>query len=128
METVYEAAIEEGGLTGDAHFEPQSIRQLLLADAETLEALDLTPGDIRENLTLSGVSVMQLRPGTTLAVGDAQVEITKECTPCRVMEAVRPGLMRELSGQRGMYARVVRPGTVRLGDAVQVLEPALSQQ
>jgi MOSC domain-containing protein YiiM len=127
MEPVYDASLEEGGLTGDAHFEPQSIRQLLLADAEALESLDLAPGDIRENLTLRGVGVMQLRPGTTLAVGDAEVEITKECTPCRRMDGVRPGLMRELSGQRGMYARVVRPGTVRPGDAAQVREPALSQ-
>ncbi len=127
MEAVYDVALEEGGLTGDAHFEPQSIRQLLLADAEALEALDLAPGDIRENLTLRGVGVMQLRPGTTLVVGDAEVEITKECTPCRVMEGIRPGLMRELSGQRGMYAQVIRPGLVRPGDAVQVRQPALSQ-
>jgi MOSC domain-containing protein YiiM len=127
MEPVYDAPVEEGGLAGDAHFEPQSIRQLLLADAEALEALDLAPGDIRENLTLRGVGIMQLRPGTTLSVGDAEIEITKECTPCRRMDEVRPGLMRELSGQRGMYARVVRPGTVRPGDPVQVLESARSQ-
>lgn len=124
MEPASAAVLEEGGLTGDAHFEPQSIRQLLLADVETLEALDLSPGDIKENLTLRGIGVMQLRSGTTLAIGDAEVEITKECTPCRRMDEVRPGLMRELSGQRGMYARVVRPGAVRAGDAVRVLEPA----
>ncbi len=127
MEPLSDAALEEGGLPGDAHFERQSIRQLLLADAEALEALDLAPGDIRENLTLRGIGVMQLRPRTTLAVGEAEVEITKECTPCRRLDEVRPGLMRELSGQRGMYARVVRPGTVRPGDAVQVIEPALSR-
>ncbi|HEX2069087.1 MAG TPA: MOSC domain-containing protein [Actinomycetota bacterium] len=127
MEPVRDAALEEGGLAGDAHFEPQSIRQLLLADAEALEALDLAPGDIRENLTLRGIGVMQLRPGATLAVGEAEVEITKECTPCRRLDEVRPGLMRELSGQRGMYARVVRPGMVRPGDAVHVIEPALSR-
>ena len=98
---------------------------MLLADAEALEALDLAPGDIRENLTLRGVGVMQLRPGTMLAVGDATVEITKECTPCRRMEDIRPGLMQELSGQRGMYARVVSPGVVRPGDAVRITEPAL---
>ncbi len=125
MEPAPDAVLEEGGLTGDAHFEPQSIRQLLLADAEALEALDLSPGDIRENLTLRGTDVMALRPGTTLAIGGAEVEITKECAPCRRMDEVRPGLMRELSGQRGMYARVVRGGSVRPGDAVRVLEAEL---
>ncbi|HEX2089077.1 MAG TPA: MOSC domain-containing protein [Actinomycetota bacterium] len=125
MEPVHDALLEEGGLAGDDHFEPQSIRQLLLADAEALEALSLAPGDIRENLTLRGVGVMQLRPGTTLAIGDAEVEITKECTPCRRMEDVRPGLMRQLSGRRGMYARVVSPGAIRPGDPVRIAEPAL---
>ncbi len=125
MEAVVDAALDKGGLPGDAHFQPQSIRQLLLADAEVLEGLDLSAGDIRENLTLRGVRVMQLLPGTTLGMGDAEVEITKECTPCRVLDGVRPGLMRELTGQRGMYARVVTPGTVRPGDHVRVVEPAL---
>ncbi len=125
MEVMVDAALEEGGLTGDAHFSPESIRQLLLADVEALEDLSLSPGDIRENVTLRGVAVMQLRPGTTLAIGEAEVEITKECAPCRVMEGVRPGLMRELSGRRGMYARVVVRGTVRPGDPVRVLAPAL---
>ena len=127
MESVGNAELEEGGLAGDAHFEPQSIRQLLVADAEALEGLSLSPGDIRENLTVRGVDVMQLHPGTTLAIGGAEVEITKECTPCRRMDEVRPGLMRELSGRRGMYARVVRPGAVRTGDAVRVLELAPSK-
>ncbi len=123
MESMAEGQLTIGGLDGDAHFEPQSIRQLLVADAETLDALDLSPGDIRENLTLRGVAVMRLPSGATLEVGEAEVEITKECTPCKVMEQVRPGLMRELSGQRGMYARVVRPGAVRPGDPVRVLDP-----
>ena len=127
MESMPNAALEEGGLTGDAHFEPQSIRQLLVADAEALEALGLAPGDIRENLTVRGVGVMQLAPGTTLAIGGAEIEVTKECAPCRRMEDVRPGLMRELSGRRGMYARVLSPGTVRPGDAVRVLQPAPSR-
>lgn len=127
MERVAEGQLANGGLAGDAHFEPQSIRQLLIADAETLDALDLNPGDIRENLTLRDISVMGLSAGSTLEVGQAEVEITKECTPCRVMEGVRPGLMRELSGRRGMYARVLRPGTVRRGDAVRVLDSIHSE-
>jgi MOSC domain-containing protein YiiM len=125
MEPVLDSMLAEGGLPGDAHFSPQSIRQLLLLDAETLEDLDLSPGDVRENLTVRGVGVMGLAPGTTLAVGQAEVEITKECAPCRVMDGVRPGLMRELSGRRGMYAKVVRPGRVRPGDPVRIAEPAL---
>ena len=122
MEAVSEAQLSEGGLQGDAHFSPQSVRQLLLVDAEALDDLELSAGEIRENLTLRGVGVMQLPSGTTLQVGEAEVVITKECTPCRQMEGVRPGLMTALSGRRGMYARVARAGTVRRGDAVRVVQ------
>ena len=125
MEPVLDSVLAEGGLTGDDHFSPQTIRQLLLVDVETLEELDLSPGDVRENLTVRGVGVMRQAPGTTLAVGQAIVELTKECAPCRVMDGVRPGLMRELSGRRGMYAKVIRPGEVRPGDPVRIAEPAL---
>jgi MOSC domain-containing protein YiiM len=124
MESLGQADLADGGLTGDAHFAPQSIRQLLLVDAETLDALDVPPGTIRENLTLRGVTVMQLPAGTTLTIGEAEVEITKECAPCQVMEGVRKGLRDQLVGRRGMYARVLRPGTVRPGDAVHVVDPA----
>lgn len=125
MEPVPDGVLARGGLTGDAHFSPQSIRQLLLVDAETLEELDLSPGAIRENITVRGTGVMQLPQGTRLAIGEAEVEITKECAPCRIMEGVRQGLMRELSGRRGMYAKVVRAGIVRRGDPIRVAEPAL---
>ena len=122
MEHMAEARLSSGGLDGDVHFAAQSARQLLLVDAETLDALNLSSGDIRENLTVRGVGVMELRPGTTIHVGEARVQITKECTPCRNMEDVRPGLMTELSGRRGMYARVVAGGAVRPGDRVDVIE------
>ncbi|HEX8098942.1 MAG TPA: MOSC domain-containing protein [Actinomycetota bacterium] len=122
MEPLSEGRLSQGGLEGDDHFSPESARQLLLVDVETLDALNLSPGDIRENLTVRGVDVMGLRPGTTIQLGDAHVEITKECTPCRNMEAIRPGLMTELSGRRGMLARVVAGGAVRPGDRVEVIE------
>jgi MOSC domain-containing protein YiiM len=124
MRPLDDAELLDGGIPDDAHFTPGSARQLLLIEAETLEALGVETGTVKENLTIEGVGLMGLLPGTRLDIGDAEVEVTKICEPCSRMEEIRDGLQAELVGRRGMYARVTRPGMVRRGDSVRVVENA----
>ena len=52
MEELSEAAVvTDSGLEGCAHARHGSKRQVLLMDGETLEAMELQPGIIRENIT-----------------------------------------------------------------------------
>ena len=125
MESVESAnAISRFGLEGDGHAtsDPgRSGRQVLLMDRETLDRLGLAPGDIRENITTSGVDLSSLAPGRKVSLGQTTVvEITGECEPCSRMDEIRPGLQATLNGQRGMLARVLDGGTVTVGDAVRV--------
>ena len=124
MRPLVEAKLLRGGIPGDRHFAPESARQLLLIEAETLASLGLAPGAVKDNITVQGVRLMGLPAGTRLALGRAEVEITDECHPCTRMDEIRQGLMADLAGRRGMMARVVRPGRVRPGDPVRVLQPA----
>ncbi|HLF14097.1 MAG TPA: MOSC domain-containing protein [Bacteroidota bacterium] len=111
------------GLKGDMHAIGDSPRQVLLIEKETLDALGLVPGDVKENITTVGILLMGLPSKTRLRVGtDAIVEITKPCSPCHRMDEIRPGLLVELAGRRGMLARVVTPGVVHRGDAVTVVD------
>jgi MOSC domain-containing protein YiiM len=122
MRPLAEVSLEPGGIPGDRHFAPGSARELLLIESETLEQLGLPPGVVRENLTVTGLTLMDLPSGARLRVGGAQVRITKPCEPCSNMEAIRTGLQAELVGRRGMLATVVVPGLVRRGDPVRVIE------
>ena len=122
MRPLEESELQDGGIPGDAHFSPGSARQLLLIEAETLADLGVETGAVKENITVEGLSLMGLPAGTRLEVGLAQLEITKECEPCSRMDEIRDGLKAELVGRRGMMARVVRPGTVRRGDPIRVLQ------
>ncbi len=115
------AAIQDVGLEGCAHKSPGGQRQVLLVDRETLDALDLGPGMIRENITTEGLNVNGLQPGESLRVGEAQLEVTMVCTPCGQMEDLRPGLRKEIRGRRGMLCRIVRGGTIRQGDSIEKL-------
>ena len=114
------ARFDDEGIEGDEHRSPESIRQVLLEDREVLEALDLSPGEVKENVTVEGVGVNGLAPGTRLALGDVVLEVTKECGPCSRMEEIRDGLQAALQGKRGTLARVITPGFVRVGDPVMV--------
>jgi MOSC domain-containing protein YiiM len=109
------------GLDGDTHASAASLRQVLLADLEALQAVGVAPGTIKENVTVEGVDVMTLPTGTRLRLGQqAVLEITKICEPCFRMDEIRPGLKDELIGRRGMVSRVVQGGPIKVGDLITV--------
>jgi MOSC domain-containing protein YiiM len=142
-------ALENLGLEGDRHAKPDSKRQVLLIETETLERFGLRVGEVKENITTRGIALMNLPMGTRLRVGevkenittrgitlmslpvgtrlrvgDAILEITGVCHPCERMEELRPGLRETLNGQRGMLARVAQSGTLHVGDAILVETPS----
>jgi MOSC domain-containing protein YiiM len=111
-------AAGDSGFEGCAHGRPGSKRQVLLVDRETLEAMDLRPGTLRENITTDGLNVNGLLIGQHLRIGEAYLEVSAVCTPCDQMEAIRPGLRKELWGRRGMLCRVLEGGVIRCGDSI----------
>jgi MOSC domain-containing protein YiiM len=114
-------ALADHGLEGCAHARPGGKRQVLFASSEHLEAVGVEPGRIRENFTVSGADVQTWPLGQRVRVGTAVFEITMVCDPCERMDAIRPGLRRELDGRRGMLARVVEQGDVAVGDSVELV-------
>ena len=109
------------GFEGCTHGRPLSKRQVLLVDRETLQAMDLRPGIIRENITTDSMNVNNLQIGQQLQIGGARLEVSAVCTPCDQMEAIRPGLRKELCGRRGMLCRVLEGGVIRRGDSIEKL-------
>jgi MOSC domain-containing protein YiiM len=124
MQLVSTATLTSGvGIDGDKHAGAVSRRQVLIADKEALDKLGLKPGTIKENLTVTGLDVMDLPSGTRLAVGKGVVlELTSVCEPCFRMDEIRPGLKDELEGRRGMNSRVVTGGAIAVGDSITILE------
>src|ERR1700738_1811939 len=107
------------GVGGGAHARPGGgPRQVLLVDRETLEAMDLRPGVIRENITTEGMDVNGLTPNQELRLGEVRLQVSEICHPCDQLEKVRPGLRREMRGRRGMLCRVVEGGTICRGGKI----------
>jgi MOSC domain-containing protein YiiM len=115
-------AILDAGIEGDRHARAASSRQVLLVEAEVLAALGLAPGAVREQVTVRGLDLAGLPPGTRLRAGGALLEVAGPCAPCARMDEIRPGLMAALEGRRGRFVRVVGAGSLAVGDEL-VVEP-----
>jgi MOSC domain-containing protein YiiM len=114
------------GFSGCAHARPNSGRQVLLVDRETLDAMQLHPGIVRENITTEGLNVNGLAMGEQLRIGPVLLQVSAVCTPCDQLEKVRPGLRREMYGRRGMLCRVLEGGVIRVGEAIRRAASAAS--
>ena len=123
-EPVEEAtAISGMGLEGDRSCRADNVRQVLLMDKETLDRMDLAPGQIKENITTSGMDLTVAKAGHVFFIGDeVTMEVVGDCEPCGKMDAIRPGLREGLNGRRGMLATVINGGSIKVGDSIR-LEP-----
>ena len=131
MKVVESARMKAGyGIEGDRHAVSEGARtkrQVLLIDRETLDSFELTPGQVKENITTSGIDLHSLVEGQHLALGDeAVVEITGHCAPCGRMDEIREGYSTALEGHRGMLATVIRGGQIAVGHAVEASDGANS--
>lgn len=133
---VWEAKVSERGLDGDRQrnlkFHGGLDRAVCLYSLELIERLQdeghlIDAGSSGENLTLSGLDWDLIRPGVRLTIGpDVELEVTSYTIPCsqngrwfrdedfsRISQKANPGWSR-------VYAKVLRGGIVRPGDAVHV--------
>ncbi|MCE2456925.1 MAG: MOSC domain-containing protein [Dehalococcoidia bacterium] len=129
MKSVESADMTAGfGIEGDRHAVSEGVRtarQVLIMDEETLGKFSLSSGEVRENITTSGIDMHSIEAGQRVSLGDsAVVEITGFCTPCARMDEIRDGLRVELEEQRGMLATVIQSGSISVGDAVKAKEAA----
>ena len=125
--------INEKGLEGDRQrdleYHGGPMRAVCLYSQDLIEALQaeghpISAGTIGENFTLKDVSWAEMVPGATFDVGEVRIELTDYAAPCnniaasfrdrrtgRVSQKAHPGWSR-------LYARVLKQGTVRVGDTV----------
>jgi MOSC domain-containing protein YiiM len=112
------------GLEGCAHARVGGgLRQVLLVDRETLDAMDLRPGSVRENITTDGIDVNSLAIKQELRAGEVRLQVSEICHPCDQLKKIRPGLRREMRGRRGMLCRVLKGGAIRRGDTIEKVSP-----
>ncbi len=93
------------------------------------EGHPIEPGFAGENLTVSGIDWDLVVPGQRLSVGPAvKLEITSYTAPCATnADWFKDGRFGRMSqsrhpGESRVYAKVLREGTVTVGDGVGLLD------
>jgi MOSC domain-containing protein YiiM len=87
---------------------------------------ELGPGAFGENLTTSGIAIAEARIGERWRVGSALLEVSEPRQPCSTLGA-------KMGDQRfvrrfakalrlGTYMRIIEPGVVGAGDAIDVVD------
>lgn len=112
---------------GDAHAGPGP-RQVSLLALESIarvraRGFSVNPGDFAENITTEGIDLAALPVGARLRIGSEVIgevsQIGKKChAGCAVFRRVGDCVM----PREGIFIRVVRGGTVRAGDRIEVVE------
>ena len=119
--------IENFGLEGDAHAGDWH-RQVSLLALESIDkmrrrGLDLKPGDFAENLTTQGIDIPNLPVGTRLAVGpEVVLEVTQIGKACHHGCAIKQAVGDCVMPREGIFARVLKGGTVQPNDIIEVLD------
>lgn len=121
---VPEIELNELGVASDAHAGYWHRQVSLLAD-ESVQRFThaagrkINYGEFAENITTKGLELVNTHPLDRLTIGDVELEITqigKEChgTSCAIFKEVGNCVM----PKEGIFARVLKNGTVKAGDKV----------
>ena len=139
------------GVEGDAHFgstvkhrsrvaqDPtqQNLRQVHLIQNELFEELsdrfNIKPGQLGENITTSGIDLLDLPTDTILSLGEsAIVKVTGLRNPCSQIDNFKRGLLKavldkdtdgNLIRKAGIMGVVLQSGEVKPGDFIRVELP-----
>jgi len=136
MRAMPELRLVEGrGIEGDRYMigreqgfyshKPEEGRQVTLFEWETLVALkrdaniELGPGEHRRNVTVEGVPLTHL-VGRQFWLGETLLEATRLSIPCRHIEDITgKAIFDPLINRSGLNCKILKGGTVRVGDAVR---------
>ncbi len=144
--------IENLGVEGDAHAgatvkhrsrvrkdsSQPNLRQVHLIHSELLEELALKgftveAGQMGENITTSGIELLNLPKDTILNIGQhAKIQITGLRNPCSQLDGIQEGLMKALIDKdeagnlirkAGIMAIVLESGSISTGDIIEIIYP-----
>jgi len=127
-ETIAEGILREDyGLLNDAHADCCTHRQVSLLAIESIDKMrnsgfNVGPGDFAENLTTEGIDLVATPVGTHIVIGnEVTLELTQIGKECHAGCAIFKQTGKCIMPKEGVFARVLRGGTVRAEDRIEII-------
>jgi MOSC domain-containing protein YiiM len=91
------------GIDRDIHAHPISPRQVLVVRQEDLVKLAIDPGELSENIVISGANLDRFAPGSMLEFpSGAAIRLTFHCEPCKKGVAHLVESLKSIESKRGI--------------------------
>jgi MOSC domain-containing protein YiiM len=116
---------DEKGIVSDKFYDNDILRSVLLSSLDTYElcnqnSIDIAHGVLGENI-LMDYNPKDLEIGTQLRISEVVLEITQACTICNHLSVIHKNLPELLSSDRGIFAKVIKSGTIKVEDSIVLL-------
>jgi len=118
--------LDELGVLKDKYYNKNIQRSVLISSIDSYKlakknGIDAPYSALGENL-LMDFNPYYLKPGAKIIVGEVEFEITQNCTLCNSLAKADEKLPVLLKDDRGIFAKVIKAGTIHKEDNVYLLD------
>ena len=118
--------LDKDGVIGDKFYGQKISRSVLITSIDSYKLAKLSNIDAKfsalgENLLID-YNPYHLKVGAQLQIGNVVLEISQNCTICKSLAKIDDRLPKILENDRGVFAKVVRSGTIDKSDKIYLIE------
>ncbi len=119
-----EIIVDKDGVIEDKFYAKDSQRSILITTTESYELANkkdifVERGLLGENILID-YNPYHLSIGSKIIMGEVILEITQNCTLCKSLTKVDKKLPKLLKDDRGIFAKVIKSGVIKIDDTVYV--------
>jgi alkylated DNA nucleotide flippase Atl1 len=108
------------GIEEDINADPISPRQVLIVRYEDILDRAIQPGELRENIVVTGIEFDNFTPGSLLNFeSGAAIRLTFHCEPCKRIAHLVESL-KSIKGKRGILGVVTKSGQIQVSSKLQI--------
>ena len=121
-----ELFMDEKGIVKDKYYNKNIERSVLIASLDSYElvkrhGIDAPYSALGENLLID-YNPYHLPTGSRLIIGNVALEISQHCTLCKSLTKVDSKLPKLLKDDRGIFAKVIKSGSIKADDDIYLLD------
>lgn len=121
-----ELTVDSNGVVEDKYYAKSDDRAILITSLESYElalknGIEVALSSLGENILID-INPYHLVSSDRIKIGETVLEITQNCTICSSLAKIDSELPRLLKNDRGIFAKVIDAGVIRVGDKVEFLE------